>query len=124
MNAPKQTEMNFDRNYKPLYLVGINDIGGQELIMFRYRETSIPLLQYIHNTINLEGKVVQVFSDINVEHSDKYIQGGVPNLMGYNPSFTFNRETLELKFFFNDRPMSCVILEDTAIPFVKLIARM
>ena len=124
MPKNQQTEMRFDRNYKMLYLVGVNEAGDQELIMFRYRETSIPTMQYMHTGFNSEFKQVQLYSDISVEHSDKYITGGVPNLMGNNPSFTFNRHTMELKFFFSDRPMSCVILQDTAVPFVKIIARM
>lgn len=116
------------QNYKPLYLVGINEAGGQELIIFRYREASgIPVVQLVHKSMNQESEMVTHYSDISVEHSNKHIVGGVPTVMGYSstlPKFTYNRETLELKFSFDDLYVSCKILDDTAMPFIQLIARM
>ena len=115
--------------YKMLYLVGKNEAGDQVLLTFRYREVkNIPVLQLQQSRFGLDGKVQIEYSDIEVEHTDNYISGGVPSQIGKfsksHPDFTYNRHTLELKFYFSEIPMSCVVLEDTAVPFVQLIARM
>ena len=114
--------------YKILYLVGIDQAGNQNLITFRYREVnSIPILQFVWRRFTFDIGVQTEYSDVQVEHSARYIQGGIPTAFGYSrehPKFIFNRETMELKFDFDDLPSSCVIMQDTAVPFVQLIARM
>ena len=123
-----QKETKLFQNYKSLYLVGLNEIGDQELIIFRYREAlGIPVIQLVHKSINLDFETITRYSDIAVSHSDNYIIGGVPNVMGYSstlPKFTYNRKTLELIFDFDDRHASCKVFTDTATPFIRLIERM
>lgn len=116
------------QSYKMLYLIGINEAKEQVLVTCRYKEViSTPVLQLVHQHMGLDGKQSIQYSDIHVEHGTKHIQGGIPSAFGFSkglPTFIFNRETMELKFYFDDVPMSAVIMQDTAIPFVQLISRM
>jgi hypothetical protein len=117
-----------DYDYKFIYLVGINEKGDQVLITFRHKEVSgIPVLQLENTFSDLAGSTKTEYFDYKVEHLTKYIQGGVPGWNNYSvvfPTFVYSRETLQLRFDFNDTHMSCVVMEDTAMPFIELIARM
>jgi hypothetical protein len=124
-NIVKQAD--FSIGYKPMYLVGINEAGNAVLITFRYKLDPVPVIQLVQKTIDLDCKLKTTFSDIAIEHTDKYINGGVPGFSGFSrdlPMFTYTREDLSLKFTFNDVGMSCVILPDTAMPFISIIAKL
>lgn len=116
------------QSYKMLYLIGINEAKEQVLVTFRYKEVnSIPVLQLVHEHMGMDGKRSIQYSDVHVEHGAKHIRGGVPSPFGFSkglPIFIFSRDLMELKFIFDDVPMSALIMQDTAIPFVQLISRM
>ncbi len=76
-----QTKMKFELDYKMLYLVGIKQDGSQTLFMFRYRTTTIPMVQLVHKAYSMTMEQTTVYSDIEIEHSDKYISGGVPTFL-------------------------------------------
>lgn len=113
--------------YKSLFLVGINETKDQVLITFRYRLTPTPVIQLVYRGFDGDKKLTTLYSDVSVEHTNKRIEGGVLGPMGFSPTlpfFSYDRETLKLKFYFEDLGASCEIMTDTAMPFIQLIARM